>query len=92
MPTPMYVQLRRVMQGPEVRHKLAEVADRIAGRAERIAAADKADDAEDVRFTRESGVRPKGRPYERVSAELDQEYGTSRVARRRILGQASTQR
>lgn len=92
MPTPMYLQLRRVMQGPAVRAKCAEVANRIAARAERIDATDSADDAEDVKIGREDGTRPKGRPYSRVTASLEQEFGTSKVARRRNLGQAASSR
>lgn len=88
MPTPMYEQLRRVMQSRKVRAKLAEVADGIAARAEQLAAQDEADDAEDVIIGREEGTRPKGRPYSRVTASLDQEWGTSKVARRRILGRS----
>lgn len=88
MPTPMYVQLRRIMQSQPVRAKCAEVADGIAARARELAQQDTADDAEDVIIGREDGTRPRGRPYSRVTASLDQEFGTPRTARRRILGRS----
>lgn len=88
MATPLYEQLGHVMRSQMVRRKLAEVADGIAQRAQGIADADVADDAEDIQIGREDGTRPKGRPYARVTAPLAQEYGTPKVARRRILGQA----
>jgi hypothetical protein len=88
MPTPLYLQLRRVMKSERVRSKLAEVADRMEARAQHLALEDTADDAEDVQIGREDGTRPAGRPYSRVTASLDQEFGTSKVARRRILGRS----
>ena len=42
--------------------------------------------------TRSDGTRPKGRPYSRVAADADQEWGTSEIERRRILGRAAAGR
>jgi hypothetical protein len=79
-----YRQLGDIARSPAVRAKLAQVADGIAADARAIAATEGAD----VQVRREDGTRPKGRPYARVLADADQEWGTSEVARRRILGRA----
>lgn len=69
------------------RRVLAAKADRVAVQARRLAA------SEGVTMTveRSGGVRPKGRPYERVSSPdgASQEWGTYRQPRRRILGRAA---
>jgi len=88
MASSMYKQLGVVMRSEAVRRQIAEVADRIAARAQAIADADTAEDAEDITIGRVDGTRPKGRPFARVTAPLDQEFGTPKVARRRILGRA----
>lgn len=80
----LYKQLGKVMRSRQVRAKLDEVADRIAGRAESAAASAGVD--ADIRRT--SGTRPKGRPYARVLASAEQEHGTANTTRRRVLGQA----
>lgn len=79
-----YRQLGDLARSPAVRAKLSEVADRIAARAEFIAATE----APEVTIRREDGTRPKGRPYARVLAPADQEHGTAETVRRRILGRA----
>lgn len=88
MASAMYKQVGAVMRSPAVRRQIAAVADGIASRAQAIANADTAEDAEDITIGRVDGTRPKGRPFARVTAPLDQEFGTPRTARRRILGQA----
>lgn len=74
------------LQSEPVRAELREKAYRIAN---------KADDLAD-RFTTEAEVwveedtRPKGRPVARVMCDnVDQEWGTSKTTRRRILGTAA---
>ena len=49
-----------------------------------------ADDEEvEAEFTIEEDIRPKGRPVARVVCDNpDQEWGTSKTERRRILGRA----
>lgn len=81
--TPEYI--REVMQSDPVREALRKRRDRIAQRAQVIA------DNEDVdaNVRTEEGTRPRGRPYARVLADAEQEFGTSRVARRRVLGRAA---
>lgn len=84
MPSDLYKQLGQVMRSRKVRAKGAQVADDIAARARQIAASE----GVDAQITREDGTRPKGRPYSRVSARRDQEYGTAATARRAILARA----
>lgn len=81
-----YKELQKLLQSQTVRAKVAQVADRVARDAKAIAEAEGADE---VVIGREDGTRPLGRPYSRVTAPLDQEFGTSRVQRRRILGRAT---
>lgn len=81
----LYTQLSGVMRSRQVRGKLDEVADSIAGRAQGLAASE----GVDARIRRESGTRPKGRPYARVLADAAQEYGTAKTRRRRVLGRAA---
>ena len=73
------------MQSAPVREALAKRRDRIARRAETIAA----NEGIDPHITTSEGTRPKGRPYARVTADADQEWGNTNTARRRILGRAA---
>lgn len=82
-----YRQLARIEKSSGFRAKLSRVADDVAGRAEGIAAAE----GVDAKIRRESGTRPRGRPYERVLADAEQEHGSSRTARKRVLGRAVQQ-
>lgn len=73
------------MQSETVREALKARAARIAARARALASAE----APDMRIEQIDGTRPKGRPYSRVTgSDIDQEWGTSRTERRRILGRA----
>lgn len=78
--------IRATMQSEPVRAALRAKAQDVKGRADSIAA------TEDVeaRFWTEEGTRPKGRSYARVLCDnVDQEFGTSKTARRRILARAA---
>lgn len=77
------------MRLPGVHQALRREAEALAQRARSINA------AEDVPATVrvEQGTRPTGRPYARVLSDAaDAEFGTSRTARRRVLGRAAEQR
>lgn len=75
-----------VMQSDKVRAALAARADQVAARAESLTAAEDVDGT----VTRSGGIRPKGRPFERVAhSNADQEWGTSTTERRRIMGRAA---
>ncbi len=80
-----YPQEGDIARLPGVRRAIAEVADRVAAEARRVAA-----DAgmPHLPITREDGTRPRGRPYARISAPLAPEYGTSSQSRLAILGLA----
>ena len=82
--TPEFIQAAAQSEG--VRKVLAERRDRLARAAEALAASE---DVEGEVSTSE-GTRPKGRPYARVEFDnVDQEWGTSKTRRRRILGRAA---
>ena len=80
-----YEFVQAAMQHDSVRAALRARRDVIARRAEAIAA----DEGVDADVTTSEGTRPKGRPYARVSADAEQEFGSSNTARRRILGRAA---
>lgn len=82
-----YEFVRGVMQHETTRAALRARRDAIAARAEALAAAE----GIDARIEKSEGTRPKGRPYARVSADAEQEWGSSNTARRRILGRAAEQ-
>lgn len=76
------------MKLPGVRAEIANHAQTLANRARAI------NQAEGIaaNVTTESGTRANGRPYSRVtSTAADAEFGTSRTARRRVLGRAAEQ-
>lgn len=71
---------------PAVVDKCAEVAERIADATVAIAAAEQVDTV----VTVETGTRPGGRGFARVtSSNADAEHGTAATPRRRVLGRAS---
>lgn len=77
------------MRLPGVHQAIRQEAAGLAQRARALNA------AEGVAATvsTESGTRGTGRPYARVlSTAGDAEFGTSRTARRRVLGRAAEQR
>lgn len=81
-----YGLIGEAMRSDAVRAGLRARALKVQGTAEGLA---RADDVElESRVT--EGTRPKGRPYARVeSSNVDQEYGSSTTARRRILGRSA---
>ena len=65
---------------------LQQVADRVAGRARNIAETE----GVDMEITTVAGTRPGGRQYVNVVGDnAEQEWGSSRTGRRRILGRAA---
>ena len=85
MPSDSYARYGNIARSPKVRAKLIEVRDRIYARAETIDAEEQAN----ANLGKAEGTRPRGRPYARVTAREDQEFGTKRVTRRRVLGRAA---
>lgn len=77
-----YQFVQQILQSPGVRRKLAEVADRKAREAAAVAASERVT----VTIRREDGIRPKGRPYSRISIPAVAEFGDSKTRRLRILG------
>lgn len=76
--------IRSAMQSQTVRDRLDQRRDRIASRARALASREEVD--ADIRTS--SGTRPQGRPYARVTADAEQEFGSSMMGRARILGRA----
>lgn len=82
--TPEFIQ--SAMRDPGVTAHLQVVADRVAARAKGIAATE----GIDMEISTVAGVRPLGRPYVNViTNNVEQEFGTSRTERRRVLGRAA---
>lgn len=80
-----YEFIQQAANHPGVVAQLAVVADRIKSRAEGLAAAE----GIDMKITTQAGVRPEGRPFVNVIGDdADQEFGTWRGKRRRVLGRA----
>lgn len=74
------------MNARVVRAALADVARGVARKANAIGRSE----GVDMDATVSEGVRPKGRPYSRVSSDqADQEFGTAKTPRRRILARAA---
>lgn len=77
--------IQKAMQNVGIPPRLQEVADQIKARTESLAA----DEGVEMEVSTVSGVRPKGRPYVNVvSDNEEQEFGSSRSAKYRILGRA----
>lgn len=80
-----YEFVNRAANHPDVVRQLQVVADRIKKRAEGFAAGA----GVKMKVGTRTGVRPEGRPFVDVIADnADQEFGTSRIGRLRILGRA----
>ena len=78
----------KAMQSSTTRAALAKKAEAIAGRANLLKA--QYDETKDSTIEVSHGTRPKGRPYSRVSCDNgDQEHGTDRVPKIRLLGKAA---
>lgn len=80
-----YEFIQQAAQHPGVVQQLQVVADRIKARADALA------DQEGVEMTTttRAGVRPGGRPFVNVEGDNpDQEFGSARSNRYRILGRA----
>jgi hypothetical protein len=74
------------VRNAKTRAALEAKARKVQSRAEGIASSEGVDLSAKVT----SGVRPKGRPYARVSSDnVAQEFGNSKTARRRIMGRAA---
>lgn len=74
------------MREPGVAAHLQVVANRVAKRAQMLAGAE----GVEMNVSTVAGVRPKGRPYVNVVADnAEQEFGSSRSGRFRILGRAA---
>lgn len=70
---------------PDVLKQLQVIANRVKGRGETLAK----QDGVEMTITTSAGVRPGGRPYVNVIGDNpDQEFGSSRSGRFRILGRA----
>lgn len=78
--------IEQAMRSIQTRAALEAKARKVQQRAEQLAESERVDLSSEV----SSGTRPKGRPYSRVeSANIEQEWGSSKTARRRILGRAA---
>lgn len=81
--TPQFIQ--DAAQNPGVRAHLQVVADRVKARAEALAASE----GVEMGITTRAGIRPGGRPFVNVEGDnAEQEWGSSRMDRFRILGRA----
>jgi hypothetical protein len=91
MPTRMTLDFGAIgdaMRQQGVRNALRDQAERIA----RAARAINSNEGVNADVTTSSGTRPTGRPYSRIeSTAVDAEFGTSKTARRRVLGRAAEQ-
>lgn len=80
-----YEFIQAAAQNEGVVKQLQVVANRIQSRATGLASSD----GVDMKFTTEAGIRPGGRPFVNVIGDnSEQEFGSSRTQRRRILGRA----
>lgn len=80
-----YEFIQQAARHPGVAAQLAVVANRVAARARALA------DSEEVTMevSTVAGVRPQGRPFVNVVADnAEQEFGSARMKRFRILGRA----
>lgn len=91
MPTRMTLSFQAIgqaMKDPGIRAALANQAQQIASRARAL------NSAEGVKaeIAVQHGTNGRGRPYSRItSTAADAEFGTSKTARRRVLGRAAEQ-
>lgn len=84
--TVTYEFIGKAMRDPAVVGHLQTIATRVQRRAEMLAG------SEGVKgnFWTEAGVRPGGRPRVNVYCDnVEQEWGSSKTARRRVLGRAA---
>jgi hypothetical protein len=80
-----YEYIQRAAQQPGVRAQLQAVADRVKARAEGLANSE----GVEMTVTTRAGTRPNGRPFVNVEGDNpDQEHGSARSKRFRILGRA----
>lgn len=80
-------RFNEIIGHPKVREALRLKAQRVQAAAEQIA---QGEGVKEFKTELTEGTRPKGRPFARVSSsDVDQEYGTSVVGRKRILGRAA---
>ena len=81
-----YELIQKAAQHPDVRARVAETARKIAARAEAIAQ----DEGVTMNVDVVSGTRPGGRPYSNVVADnADQEFGSRKSGRYRVVGRAA---
>lgn len=74
------------MQSETVRSQLKVIAERVKRQADSIASSE----GVNVEFEVKTGVRPGGRPQSQVYGDnVEQEWGSSRTDRRRVLGRAA---
>lgn len=80
-----YEYIQQAAQHPGVRAQLQAVADRVKARGDGLAK----QDGVEMEITTPAGTRPDGRPFVNVVGDNpDQEFGSSRSGRFRILGRA----
>lgn len=80
-----YEFIQQAAQQPGVVKQLQVVADRVKARAEQLARSE----GVEMKVTTTTGVRPGGRPFVNViSDNADQEHGSSKSGKYRILGRA----
>ena len=78
--------VRQAADQPAVRRQLGEIARRVARRAELLAASE----GVEMETWVEEGTRPGWRPQAVVYGDnVEQEFGSARAERRRILGRAA---
>lgn len=81
-----YEFIQKAAQQPGVRKAVHKKAEQIGRRAQGLADSEKVP----MRVSVESGTRPGGRPYSNVVGDnAEQEWGSSKTAKRRILGRAA---
>lgn len=80
-----YGFVQKAAQHPDIAKRLQVVANRVKARADALAE----QEGVEMTTTTKAGTRPGGRPYVNVVGDnADQEHGTSRSGRFRILGRA----
>lgn len=80
-----YEYIQSAARHPGVLAQLQVVADRVKARAQQLASKE----GVEMTITTTSGQRPGGRPFVNVEGDnADQEFGTARSRRLRILGRA----